>query len=75
MLTAQQQHHYDSSCRESGEGGSRMAKQEDPIIRTTIRLPLSLLNAAKHRGIDEGTSFQDVVIRALEQYLGKKGGR
>jgi hypothetical protein len=52
-----------------------MAKQEDPIIRTTIRLPLSLLNAAKHRGIDEGTSFQDVVIRALEQYLGKKGGR
>jgi hypothetical protein len=53
----------------------RMTKQDDPIIRTTIRLPLSLLNAAKHRGIDEGSSFQDVVVRALEQYLAKKGGR
>lgn len=52
-----------------------MAKPDDPIIRTTIRLPKSLLAAAKHRGIDEGSSFQDVVIRALEQYLGKKGGR
>jgi len=51
-------------------------KQEaDKIIRTTIRLPQSLLNAAKHRGIDEGTSFQDVVIAALEQYLGKKGSK
>jgi predicted DNA binding CopG/RHH family protein len=53
-----------------------MAKQEpDMIVMTTIRLPKSLLNAAKHRGIDEGMSFQQVVICALEQYLGKKGGR
>ena len=50
-------------------------EEADRIIRTTIRLPQSLLNAAKHRGIDEGTSFQDVVVAALEQYLGKKGGR
>jgi hypothetical protein len=35
----------------------------------------SLLNAAQHRGIDEGLSFQDVVIQALEQYLCKKGER
>ena len=54
-----------------------MAKQvaKEPVIRTTIRLPKSLLNAAKHRGIDDGQSFQEVAIRALEQYLGKKGGR
>jgi hypothetical protein len=52
------------------------SKQEaDKIVRTTIRLPQSLLNAAKHRGIDEGRSFQDVVIAALEVYLGKKGDR
>jgi len=58
-------------------GENQMAKQQqpDPIIRTTIRLKKSLLNAAKHRGIDEGLSFQDVVIRALEQYLAQKGGR
>ena len=48
----------------------------DPIVRTTLRLPQSLLNAAKHRGIDDGQPLQDVIIRALEQYLGKqKGGR
>jgi hypothetical protein len=48
----------------------------DPIVRTTVRLPQSLLNAAKHRGIDDGQTLQDVIIRALEQYLGKqKGGR
>ena len=48
----------------------------DPMVRTTVRLPQSLLNAAKHRGIDEGQPLQDLIIRALEQYLGKqKGGR
>ncbi|HXM22198.1 MAG TPA: hypothetical protein VN948_13150 [Terriglobales bacterium] len=47
----------------------------DPIVRTTVRLPQSLLNAAKHRGIDDGQTLQDVIIRALEQYLGKKGDR
>ena len=48
----------------------------DPIVRTTVRLPLSLLNSAKHRGIDDGQTLQQVIVRALEQYLGKpKGGR
>ena len=48
----------------------------DTIVRTTVRLPQSLLNSAKHRGIDDGQTLQDVIIRALEQYLGKpKGGR
>ena len=48
--------------------------ENDPIIRTTIRLPQSLLNAAKHRGIDDGQSLQEVIIRALESYLGKQKG-
>ncbi len=48
----------------------------NPIVRTTIRVPQSLLNAAKHRGIDDGQALQEVIIQALEQYLGKqKGGR
>jgi len=50
-----------------------MAK-DDPIVKTTLRLPQSLLNAAKHRGIDDGQSLQDVIIAALQQYLAK-GGR
>ncbi len=50
--------------------------EDDPIVKTTLRLPQSLLNAAKHRGIDDGQSLQEVIVRALEQYLGKqKGGR
>ena len=48
----------------------------DPVVRTTLRLPQALLNAAKHRAIDEGQSLQDVIIKALELYLNKsKGGR
>jgi predicted DNA binding CopG/RHH family protein len=48
----------------------------DPVVRTTVRLPQSLLNAAKHRGIDDGQTLQEVITRALESYLAKnKGGR
>ena len=50
--------------------------EDDSIVKTTLRLPQALLNAAKHRGIDDGQSLQEVIVRALEQYLGKqKGGR
>jgi hypothetical protein len=35
-----------------------MAKQEEPIIKITILLPKSLLNAAEHRGIDGGPNLQ-----------------
>jgi len=55
-----------------------MAKRhnEPTIVKTTVRLPEPLEKAVKHHCIDAGLSFQDVVIRALEQYLGtKKGGR
>ena len=48
--------------------------EADPIVRTTIRLPQSLLNAAKHQGIDDGEPLQDVIIHALERYLGKQQG-
>lgn len=53
-----------------------MAKPTSPgIIKTTIRFPKALVIAAKHRAIDDGVDFQDIVIRALEQYLSKKGGK
>ena len=35
-----------------------MAKQEEPLIKTHILLPKSLLNAAKHRCIDDGQTFR-----------------
>lgn len=44
------------------------------LVRTTVRLPQSLLSAAKHRAIDEGATLQDVITRALQRYL-QRGGR
>ena len=49
-----------------------MAKNET-IIRTTIRVPQSLWDAARHQAIDEKISLQDLVIRALVKYT--KGGK
>ena len=44
-------------------------------IKTTIRLPQPLHLAARKRALDEGMDFQELVSRALEQYLKTKGGR
>jgi hypothetical protein len=52
-----------------------MAKQDDPIVKTTVRLRKSLLNATKHRAIDDDVDMNTVVIRALEEYLAKRGSR
>ncbi len=46
--------------------------KNDPIIRTTIRVPQSLWDAARHQAIDEKISLQDLVIRALVKYVGKE---
>jgi predicted HicB family RNase H-like nuclease len=47
----------------------------DPIVKTTLRLPQSLLKRAKIRAVQDGQALQDVVIGALEQFLKQKGGR
>lgn len=45
---------------------------KDEIIKTTIRVPRELWNAVQHRAIDEGTSAQDIINRALAGYLKRK---
>jgi hypothetical protein len=55
-------------------------KQQDKstdgeIVRTTIRVPRSLWDAVRHRAIDDNSDAQELVIRALQQYLRQKGGR
>lgn len=42
------------------------------MTKTTLRLPKHLLDACKHRAIDEGINLQDVVADALENYLKTK---
>lgn len=49
-----------------------MGKKEQ-IIRTTIRVPQSLWDRARHKAIDEKLSLQDLVIAALVKYVGKEG--
>jgi predicted HicB family RNase H-like nuclease len=49
-----------------------MAKNET-IVRTTIRVPESLWDAARHQAIDEKISLQELVIRAVTKYT--KGGK
>ena len=45
------------------------------IAKTTIRLPESLLRKIQHRAIDEARSFQEIVQRALGDYLRKQPAR
>ena len=53
----------------------QQASTEDETVKITVRMPKPLSNRLKHRAIDESTSVQDLVIRALEAYLGRKAGR
>jgi hypothetical protein len=46
---------------------------EERRVKTTLRLPHSLWVALRHRGTDEGASFQTIAERALVAYL--KGGK
>jgi len=47
----------------------------DRLVRTTVRLPESLLSAAKHRAIDNGVSLQEILTQAVRSYLAKGGRR
>jgi predicted DNA binding CopG/RHH family protein len=42
------------------------------MTKTTLRVPRQLLDACKHRAIDEGRNLQEVVADALESYLKTK---
>jgi predicted HicB family RNase H-like nuclease len=53
--------------------GEPMGAKNEQIIRTTIRVPQSLWDEARHKAIDEKLSLQDLVIKALVKYVGKKG--
>jgi hypothetical protein len=50
------------------------------MAKTSIRIDDDLFLAARHRSLDEGITFQELVERALKDYLkkpapkGRKGG-
>ena len=47
---------------ETSEGLERMTK-------VTIRLPVDLVKTFKHKAIDEGRTFQELVAEAMREYL------
>jgi hypothetical protein len=49
-------------------------KDAESTVRTTVRLPQALWDAVRRRAIDEHCDAQDIVKRALEQYVGKQKG-
>lgn len=52
-----------------------MSKESGTTAKTTVRLRLDILTAARHRAIDEGLSLQAIVERALEAYLKTPKGK
>ncbi len=50
-------------------------RNNEQIIRTTIRVPQKLWDSARHKAIDENLSLQDLVIKALVKYVGYKGDK
>jgi gluconate kinase len=44
----------------------------DEMVKTTIRLPKSLLKVAKHIAVDMDCDLQDVVAEAIRQLAAKK---
>jgi hypothetical protein len=51
----------------------KAAEKEEKLTKTTLRIPTSLWTSTRIRALEEGTSVQDLMIRAIQNYL--KGGR
>jgi hypothetical protein len=50
---------------------------DDSAVKTTIRMPRAVWQAARVRALEEQIDFQDLVVAALETHLKKprrKGG-
>jgi hypothetical protein len=61
----------------SATGDCSMKKKVQPaerIVKTTLRVPYSLWTSARIRALEEGIPVQDLVVRAISEYV-KKGGR
>jgi predicted DNA binding CopG/RHH family protein len=42
------------------------------MTKVTIRLPVDLVKTFKHRAIDEGRTFQELVAEAMREYLKRR---
>lgn len=47
-------------------------KGDHEMVKTTLRLSAEVWRKARVRALDERVSFQEIVERALKQYLGSR---
>jgi hypothetical protein len=52
-------------------GRRREAGADGESVKLTVRLPVSLVKAAKHYAIDAGIDVQEVVAQALAAFLAR----
>ena len=50
-----------------------MADTAEHLVKVTVRVPASLVKRAKIRAVEQDADLQDIVRKAVEQYL--KGGK
>ena len=53
----------------------KKAASSDRVVKTTLRVPHNLWMCARIRAIQEGIPVQDLVVRAISDYVMKKGGK
>ena len=49
----------------------RRHKEDERTVKVTVRMPEDLVKALKHKAIDEGKTFQDLVTEAVRKFLGR----
>ncbi len=50
-----------------------LTKEPGDTVKTTIRVPRALWKALRIRAVEDETSAEALVVKALEAYLSKKG--
>ena len=61
--------------RKTNRTNTRTTDTPEPSGKVTLRLPLALIRAVKHLGVDTGQDMQDLVAEAVRAYLTTKKGR
>jgi hypothetical protein len=52
----------------------KKAQPGERIVKTTLRVPYSIWTSARIRALEEEIPVQDLVVRAITEYV-KRGGR
>jgi len=54
--------------------GDAVPKGQPEYVKTSLKIPMPLWREAHIRAMDERSDLAGIIAKALEAYLGKKGG-